>query len=103
MANKSKLYVSLASVLSLTLASQFVYSPVFAEGPVDIEIVEVVEDGSGGFKPWEDIVGGNARGELQRNSQGEKCWGSAGYGADVFNSVCDRYQWECGYASDQGF
>lgn len=57
MANKSKLYVSLASVLSLTLASQFVYSPVFAEGPVDIEIVELVEDGSGGFKPWEDIVG----------------------------------------------
>lgn len=57
MANKGKLYVSLASVLSLTLAGQFVYSPVFANGPVNISIVEMADDGSGVLKPWEDIVG----------------------------------------------
>ena len=56
MANKGKLYVSLASVLSLTLAGQFVYFPVFAEGPVDISIVEKVNDGTGNYKDWEDIT-----------------------------------------------
>lgn len=57
MTNKNMLSVFTAGVLAMGLVSSFVYSPVFAEGPVDIEIVEVVEDGSGGFKPWEDIVG----------------------------------------------
>jgi|GEM_PF-6439750 len=57
MANKGKLYVSLASVLSLTLAGQFVYSPVFANGPVNISIVEMADDGSGNLNLWEDITG----------------------------------------------
>ena len=43
-------------VLSLTTASYFIYSPVFAEGPVDISIVEMVDDGSGNLKPWQDIT-----------------------------------------------
>lgn len=57
MAKRKLLYASVASVLSLTLAGQFVCSPVFAEGPVNISIVEVVNDGGGGYKPWEDITG----------------------------------------------
>lgn len=56
MANKNKLCVSLASVLSLILAGQFIYFPVFAEGAVDISIVETVNDGAGGYKDWEDIA-----------------------------------------------
>ncbi|MBQ3470748.1 hypothetical protein IJH23_03555 [Candidatus Saccharibacteria bacterium] len=47
----------IGSVLVLSIVSGFVCSPVFAGGPVDIEIVEVVDDGSGVLKPWEDIVG----------------------------------------------
>lgn len=44
------------SVLSLACASQFVCFSVFANGPVDISIVEKVDDGSGGYKDWEDIT-----------------------------------------------
>lgn len=47
---------SMISVLSLGMAG-FVAFPVFAEGPVDISIVEKVDDGHGGYKDWEDIVG----------------------------------------------
>lgn len=48
----------MAGALAVALGGQFVYSPVFAEnGPVDISIVELVDDGSGGYKPWEDITG----------------------------------------------
>ena len=43
--------------LSCVVAGCFVCSPVFAEGPVDISIVEQVDDGSGSYKDWEDIVG----------------------------------------------
>lgn len=57
MTNKNVFSVFTAGVLATGLVSSFVSFPVFAEGPVDIEIVEVVEDGSGGFKPWEDITG----------------------------------------------
>ena len=35
----------------------FVGFPVFADGPVDISIIELVDDGSGGYRPWQDIVG----------------------------------------------
>lgn len=45
--------ISVISVLSLGM---FVAVPVFAEGPVDINIVEKVDDGSGGYKDWEDIT-----------------------------------------------
>lgn len=38
-------------------AGCFVGCPVFAENPVNISIVEVVDDGAGGYKPWEDIIG----------------------------------------------
>lgn len=48
--------VSMISVLSLGMAG-FVAFPVFAEGPVDISIVEKVDDGHGGYKEWEDITG----------------------------------------------
>lgn len=42
---------------ALVLASGFVCSPVFADGPVNISIVEKVSDGAGGYKDWEDITG----------------------------------------------
>ena len=35
----------------------FVAFPVFADNPVDISIVEVVNDEVEGYKPWEDITG----------------------------------------------
>ena len=47
----------IGSVLVLSIVSGFVCSPVFADGPVNIGIVEMVYDGSGEYKPWEDIVG----------------------------------------------
>ena len=46
-----------ASVLLAGMVGGFVSVPVFANGPVDISIVELVEDGSGGYKYWEDITG----------------------------------------------
>ena len=39
------------------LMGLFVCSPVFANGPVDISIVEKVDAGSEGYKEWQDIVG----------------------------------------------
>ena len=45
-----------ASVLLTGTVGSFVSVPVFANGPVDISIVELVEDGSGGYKYWEDIT-----------------------------------------------
>lgn len=50
------MYGVVASALALGFAGQFVYSPVFAEGPIDIEIIEMVDDGAGGYKPWKDII-----------------------------------------------
>ena len=46
-----------AVVCGAALVSGLVSVPVLASGPVDISIVEVVDDGMGGYKPWEDIVG----------------------------------------------
>ena len=43
--------------LSCVMAGCFVCSPVFASGPVNISIVEKVDDGSGGYKDWKDITG----------------------------------------------
>ena len=48
--------VGAASILSIACAGGFVYSPVFAENPVDISIVELVDDGSGNLNPWQDIT-----------------------------------------------
>ena len=46
-----------AGVLSLVM-SQFVYFPVFANGPVEISIIEAVMDGgSESYQEWEDITG----------------------------------------------
>ena len=56
MTMKKMITVSAASVLTFVGAGQFVCSPVFANGPVDISIVEKVDDGSGGYKDWEDIT-----------------------------------------------
>lgn len=53
--SKGKIY-SIAA-LSCMMAGCFVCSPVFAENPVNINIIEVVDDGNGGYKPWEDITG----------------------------------------------
>ena len=44
------------SVISALLVGGFVSVPVLADGPVDISIVEVSNDGSGGFSPWQDIT-----------------------------------------------
>ena len=48
-------------LISLTaigvLAANFVAFPVFAEGPVNISIVEKVDNGDGTYKDWEDITG----------------------------------------------
>ena len=56
MARKSLTGVAVGGVLAM--AGQFVCLPVFAESDVvDIEIIEVVDDGSGEYKSWEDIVG----------------------------------------------
>ena len=52
----SKKIYSIAA-LSCVVTGCFVCSPVFAENPVDISIVEVVDDGAGGYKSWEDITG----------------------------------------------
>ena len=57
MIKKELLHTFMAGALSLAFAGQFVYSPVFADNPVNISIVEVVDDGAGGYKPWEDIIG----------------------------------------------
>lgn len=45
------------SVISALLIGGFVSFPVFADGPVNISIVETVDDGAGGYKNWEDITG----------------------------------------------
>lgn len=44
------------SVIGALMVGGFISVPVFAEGPVDISIVEKVDDGSGGYKDWEDIT-----------------------------------------------
>lgn len=43
-------------VSAVALMGSFVCFPVFADGPVNIGIVEMVYDGSGGYKYWEDIT-----------------------------------------------
>lgn len=43
-------------VSAVALMGSFVCSPVFAEGPVNISIVEMVDDEIGGYKVWEDIT-----------------------------------------------
>lgn len=52
-----RMFSVMAGATAVVLGSQFVYSPVFAENPVNISIVELVDDGSGGYRPWEDITG----------------------------------------------
>lgn len=54
---KKKLFgIGIAGVLVAGLASSLVGFPVFAEGSVDIRVVEVVDDGGGELKPWQDIT-----------------------------------------------
>ena len=54
---KRKLCFGIASIFATSLSGGLISVPVLAEGPVDISIVELVDDGSGGYKPWEDITG----------------------------------------------
>lgn len=54
MSKKETFGVAIAG--SLLVANSFVSFPVFAAGPVDIQIIELVDDGSGGYKAWEDIT-----------------------------------------------
>lgn len=54
---KRKLCLGVTGVLASGLCGGLISVPVLAEGPVDINIVEKVDDGSGGYKDWEDIVG----------------------------------------------
>ena len=53
---KSVFSIGAMGVLVGGLMSSLVGFPVFAEGPVDINIVEKVDDGSGEYKDWEDIT-----------------------------------------------
>ena len=53
----SKRQIISLAIASGIVASSFVVCPVFAEETVDIEIVEVVDDGNGNFGPWQDITG----------------------------------------------
>lgn len=55
MTRKELFGVSVVSVVALM--GSFVCSPVFAEGLVDIDIVEMADDGTGNYIPWTDIVG----------------------------------------------
>lgn len=54
---KRKLCLGAVGVLATGLCGGLISVPVLAEGPVDISIVEKVEDGGGGYKDWEDITG----------------------------------------------
>ena len=53
---KKTYMVITTGLLSSALAGSFVCCPVFAEGEADISIVELMDDGSGELRPWEDIV-----------------------------------------------
>ena len=53
---KKTYMVITTGLLSSALAGSFVCCPVFAEGKADISIVELMDDGSGELRPWEDIV-----------------------------------------------
>lgn len=50
-----KVYDVVAGSLALVMVGQFVCFPVFAEGPVNIEILQVVDEETG--EAWQDIVG----------------------------------------------
>ena len=54
---RRRIYGVVAGVLSLAGASTLVCFPVYAEAGAKISIIEQVEDGSGGYKPWKDITG----------------------------------------------
>ena len=56
MAKKSIFGICAASALTVGFVGGFMGCPVFAEGPVDISIVEKVNDGTGNYKDWEDIT-----------------------------------------------
>lgn len=51
--SKTKIF----GITTLFLISSFIYSPVFAENPVNIEIIEITDDGSGTYIPFHDITG----------------------------------------------
>jgi len=55
MTKKGLFGVSVVSVVALM--GSFVCSPVFADGPVNISIVEVADDGNENLNLWEDITG----------------------------------------------
>lgn len=58
--NRKELFgASVVGALSLSLVGSFSCFPVFADvkNPVNISIVEMVDDGAGGYKNWEDITG----------------------------------------------
>ena len=55
MTRKELFGISMVGALAVT--GSFSCFSVFADSLVDISIVEMVDDGAGGYKPWEDIVG----------------------------------------------
>lgn len=57
MTKEGKICFSVAGILFGGMVGSFISFPVFADGPVDISIVETVDDGAGGYKNWEDITG----------------------------------------------
>ena len=57
MTKKSVFGACATSALMAGFVGGFMGCPVMAEGPVDIRIVEKVDDGSGGYREWQDITG----------------------------------------------
>lgn len=53
---RKNLLITVTSIISLVISGGFISSPVFAENPVDIEIVEIADDGSGNYVPFQDIT-----------------------------------------------
>ena len=55
--NRTAKALMTAILLALPLAGLFCPSVLAANNPANIELIEVVDDGSGGYKPWEDVTG----------------------------------------------
>lgn len=55
--NLTRKYSIIINILFIILSGYFISSPVFAENPADIEIVETSLDSGGQIVPWHDITG----------------------------------------------
>lgn len=55
--NRTAKALMTAILPALPLTGLFCPSVLAADNPANIELIEVVDDGSGGYKPWEDVTG----------------------------------------------